>query len=516
MALCAALDCHAAESACAVWKVGPGLWKIKPLDPSGPPDPFAEDRRTAAPALPKPAVEVYPQIVPALEPHEPVDVKSLFKTSGIALGKDDVALFSESAGELPIVFVRSSRENLALVDTTLTGSLDILPPQQAEITFHLRLRKPDGTQEELVKRSLLCRSGPGIKFQRHAGVKLMEEETVEVAVAEDGVTIDLNTSVIFQLDSVVKASGRLLLRSGDAAGMVLATVPASEGTLEVNVSARTSRAPWLEGNPDRPLSDLPKLARTIDAQLRMAAAIPPAARGDLYYLPDLTWKYPPGDFQSGAEPKTGKTINIPCMGPEPLSDAASRMEHLRVPFAPGDRALYSNESGLLYVRAGAATRACLGGMALEPAIAVQQMEVQFGSWQNSAEGKRTDFPARSLLVRSGSTSTSTAGAAGGPQEEKITVDGGTEGEFRQAHLVLTLSSFRMDNETWTLNTHASPPIDGNHPLTIASGMAKDSGGAAKHLSVSSRLRFHHWQELVTDPKRKQAALEEIEANLRNH
>jgi hypothetical protein len=45
-------------------------------------------------------------------------------------------------------------------------------------------------------------------------------------------------------------------------------------------------------------------------------------------------------------------------------------------------------------------------------------------------------------------------------------------------------------------------------------MATDSGGETKHLTVSSCLRSHQWRELVMDPKRKQAAIGEIETALK--
>jgi hypothetical protein len=447
-------------------------------------------------------------------PDEPLDVRTFLEALGATFGKEDLALCGGSAAGPAVLFVRSSRNTLDLVDTILAGSWDG-PRPQVETQFTLKLPKAGGTAEELLRRSILCAGGQPSKFQRSVGKTLLEETAVEASVGEDGKTVDLNAEMTLHLASgVLKATGKALLRSGDSAGIVLYSAPDKEtqGTLELSVSAKVSRRPWLENAANRLQENPPERAKTIDTQVRsiMGNAAFAAPRGALYYLPELAWQYVPEDHQQpGDPPKNTTSFTVPCMGNTTLEDATSRLKALQVPLAAGDRALYSRESGLLYVHTGDAGRARLGGLAIQEPHIATQMEVQFTSWHSGpAAGTRTDFLPRSLLVRAGFR------AAAERCGEKIEVEGSVRESTRQSELGIALTSFQMGNETWTVNLTAFPLNDPQYPLTIVSGMAKDSGGEMKNLAISSRLRTHHWRELVMDPKRKQKAIEEIEAVLK--
>ena len=98
--------------------------------------------------------------------------------------------------------------------------------------------------------------------------------------------------------------------------------------------------------------------------------------------------------------------------------------------------------------------------------------------------------------------------------EKIEFEVWAEGSHPAADLNMSLGAFNMGDETWTLTTQARTLSDGTAPVTLASGMAKDTGGSRKFLTVSSKLRWHLALDLARDPARKATAIKDIEAALK--
>src|SRR5436190_5323561 len=110
----------ATETVSRVWQVSPDFWSrdAKEEKPeAAQPDPFDGGDAGGAQLSADPArIEDYPSIVPALGPLCPRDLRPVLRKRGVTFKDGDLALYSTSTGELPVLFVRASRENVDLVN----------------------------------------------------------------------------------------------------------------------------------------------------------------------------------------------------------------------------------------------------------------------------------------------------------------------------------------------------------------------------------------------------------------
>ena len=405
---------------------------------------------------------------------------------------------------------------------TLTTAMGSDPSPHILATYTLRRTARDGSAEDLILRSVLCQNGQRSKFQRHRGNKKVEEEELEVTLGEDGATIDVNSAVEFHLaDQVIKTQGQALLRDGDPAGVPLyrTTETGGAANLEVIVSAKVMRLPLIaDGQNYDPRAYQSKLTALINSQVISAETLaaessrsPAESLTELSYLPSLLPQLP---FYPGAlDPESWIEAKLPQLGAERLIDMRRRLAENKIALRENDIALYAKESGLLYMRAPASVISTVTSLTGDQPswTGSKQIEVRFISWEENP-GRR-DFLPRAVLIRSGQRASGST-AEKGRRTEEIAVEGWAGGTEDIADLNLALTSIRMGDETWTMSLQARTSCDGTAPLTIASGMAKDSGGKMKYVAVSSMLRWHQWMELARDPARKAAAIREIEAALR--
>lgn len=449
-----------------------------------------------------PGQKSFGQVIQAMGSLPPVDARAFLRDIGVELKDGDLALF---APHRELLFVRSNPDQLDIVAALMEGGFHFA--KNVEITITVRRVLADQSREDIIIRTLTCRAGQRAKFERHRAGNLMEKQEVEVTVGEDGRTIDLYADLESHFeDHVIKVSAQDLLRSGDAAGHVLHTARGkpSGGSLEVVASAVIRPSP---GDP----TNLEKLAQTIDAQIRNAPGLPvPARRSELFYVP-----YLPGYLKPDGPAAAFHGAALAGMGPGGIIDLRGQLQSLKVPLADEDLALYAPASALLFLRAGEDAQRMITRVADEGKSSVKQTDVSLISWvEQPAEAAPRYFAPRSLLVRGGQKSTGSMQYPRGSTEKMEIEATMSEGNAATADLNLSLKSFRMGGGTWTVSTQTTVSTDGESLVTLVSGRAKDSGGEMKHLTVSSTLRHNQWLDTVLDPKRKQAAIAEIEAALK--
>ncbi len=514
------------ETVCAVWPVPQDFMErgseSVTAEEGAPTDPFAAPSDSdQTPRKPR-SRQHYKHIIPAMGSVAPYDARPLLESLGVTFREGDLALCSAAPADTTLLFVRAHRDQVDVVDTLATGLIGSDPSPHILATYTLRRTAPDGSAEDLIRRSVLCQNGQRSKFQRHRGNKKVEEEELEVTLGEDGATIDVNSTVEFHLaHQVIKSQGQTFLRDGDPAGVLLyrTTDKGDTANLEVIVSARVMRLPLIvDGQNYDPRIYRSKLTDLINSQVISAEnlAAESSRRAaeqltELSYLPYLLHHVP---FYPGAtDPESWIEAKLPQLGADRLLDMRRRLVENKITLRENDVALYAKESGLLYIHAPASVISAVGGIAGDQPswIGNKQLEVRFTSWEEN-HGHREFLP-RAVLIRSGQRASGST-AEKGRRREEIDVEGWAGGTEDIADLNLALTSFRMGNETWTMSLQVRTSCDGTAPLTIASGMAKDSGGKMKYVAVSSMLRWHQWMELARDPARKAAAIREIEAALR--
>lgn len=504
----------ATETACGVWSVPPDIMSRRVADGDAgadTSDAFPKGRADAKTAHKK----TYDRIIPALGSELPLDARPVLASLGVTFREGDLALVDLHGHNPALLFVRASPDQIDLVDDIVEGMGLGGDFPYAEVCITLRRCHADGPQENLIRRSLLCPTGQRAKFERRRARRLVEKEEIEVTIGEDGV-IDLNAALEFHIEKrTIKVNASSLLRSDAPYGVVLHTArdKASRGTLEVVASGRILFP--IDSN-----SQEVALAKAIDEQIKKLSTpvISQECRSDLFWVPELdaSSQFHSGGDSSGERNEKAVKLSLFSIGQDLLIDAGLRLKAMKVPLAEGDETWYAPKSGLLYVHAGDAVQNAISSFQRDPTLGdgPRQMEVRLNSWKEKP-GKAgiRNFPPRSLLVRSGHRAMSGVRDRQSA-EETIEVEATACAWNLNAALNVSLDAFDMGGETWTVNMQAAVPTDGLSPITLISGMAKDSGGKMKHLTVSAKLRYHQSIELVRDPERKARAIAEFESALR--
>lgn len=502
-----------------------GLWPVPP-DFSSHGETAAEDTGAdpfSAEPEPKPGNRSrFKHIVPLLGPSPPFDVKAVLQSLGVSFRDGDLAFLSAHASGTRWLFVRVAADQFDLIDQLVGSIMGSNPALHGMVTWTLRRRAADGATEDLIKRSILCQSGHRAKFQRCVAGSEVEMEEVELTIGEDGVTLDVNTATSFHLDGrVIKASGQALIRSGDPEGILLhATRDKISGAgLEIILSGKRLDLPLMEGQPCDPQKLRARMIAGIAASIA-ALESPGAAsarRSELFCLPG----HLSGELlrNEGGSPSIGDgkakplVVELPHLGAGALVDARPGLRRMKITLDKDDAAWFAPESGLLYLHATETALSGVAGMADVPLdeSSIQQVQLRFDSWEEKPE--RHDWVPRQLLVRSGQKA-SIFTEESGKSSESIEAEAWASGVHEASELNVSLASFDMGNETWSITTQARTLSDGASPVTLVSGRAGDTGGCMRHLTVSSTLRWHGWQELVRDPAKRAAAVRDIEAALK--
>ena len=511
-----------AETSCAVWPVPPDFRSRGGGDPESPAhdapaaDPFADPAEANTGKANKSAR--FGHVVPALGPSPPWNVRPMLESLGVVFREGDLALCSAETDRTPLLFVRAASDQLDLIETLISPMGSDLS-WHGLITFTLQRRLADGSAESLVQRSLICQAGQRSRFQRHRGEKLVESEEVELTVGEDGATLDVNAAIEFTVDDrKITTTSQALLHSGDNAGLLLYTGPdkAKDTSLELHATAKVFRLPMVDGQSRPTETHWQRLAQAINTKLialeSAETTLDPWA--ELYFMPHLL-SSAPNQASPSINAPTGECVEakLPQYSIDALMDVRKKLAQLKVPLKDGDRAWYHPGTGILYVQSRERALAIIAGLAADQmySVGINQMQITFSSWEEKPE--RANFAPRVTLVRCGQRSTSSTEATG-QKPEKIEVEVFGDGRDGIADLNLALSSLNMGDETWDVTLQARTAADGTSPVTIASGMAKDSGGSVKHLAASSKLRWHQALELTRLPERKATAIRDIEAALK--
>jgi hypothetical protein len=476
-------------------KKASNLWIIPPEFHDGP-----------RPRINLPGMHVYPHVIPALGSVPPNDARETLAKLGAVLESGDRALFSRDR-EIPLLFVRADPEMIELIDAILAPMDGDMKPAGG-ITFTLTRRKAGGTAMILVRRTLLIGHGQRSKFQRHRAGKLLEVEEVEVSIPQPRTTLDINIAAEYHPGHAhLKFTGQALLRSGDEAGLVLCTCPDRQpgDRLELSVSGKVVH------RFDRQPGDyISQLAESIDARIAAVEASPGKQSSDVYYVRG------PNVFSDEIAKGRKVTVSLPSLGNQELVDVSANLKSRNVPLLKEDQAWYAPDQCWLYLRAGAdALSAAAEQINLETGDhqAERQLEVQFDSWADATGTKpKRQFPARSILIRSGQRSSTSAGGKSGKSEE-IELEASVDDIGNVAGLNVALVSFPMGRETWSFWGTAATTTNGSFPVPLVSGMSRDAGTRMKHLALSSQLRYGRVDEVILDPVRKGALVGELEATL---
>jgi hypothetical protein len=258
------------------------LEKLAPAEP--PADPFAAPADSAEVPKSRPLTRWprYPHIVNSLGAVPPIDARPVLESYGISFGEGDIALAPGNVHQCNILFIKNSPEQMDLVQTIMDqlGYDGGEGPSHFEVTFRVQEISAGGRVQELLERTLLCRSGQREKFQRHREGKLVEKVELETLRYEGG-QVEVNLALDFHFKNLrVETVGLVVVRSGNKEPAVVYAGRGRSPRSKLKVLLSAKRIRGLPGQEVAPATDdaWHKLAAVIDAEVTAAENSPPVNR----------------------------------------------------------------------------------------------------------------------------------------------------------------------------------------------------------------------------------------------
>ncbi len=470
---------------------------------------------------PPPQPVFYPGVVSGMGTLPPQDVTDFLKALGCRFEDGDVALLSSAKNESALLFVRASPETLDLVDT-IQEDMGSGPAKHVESDFTLRRVAPDGTSQDLVRRTLLGRSGQRTSFKRLQGETEVESELVEAYLGEDGVTVEFSADIKFHLPGTnLTLSSHVILtgKPGETTLLYSGRDALPGHRLELLVSAKDARLPVWDQRGGEAKDYLTVLAAEINTSLRSLEADPAGRekKSDIFFVANreeiLTGARAGGDSSPAMEKAT---FTLPSSGALTVMNVSGPLKTAGVPLQPDDQAWYSPEKGWLYIYANSRVRGMAASLTAPGGLAepVRQVSVRVDSRTDASNGQNgpADSP-RALMVRSGQRSRAELTRHPGTKEiVEVEATLGVMGNVADLNLSFSLPAGK---ETWEFAVQALTTTDGTPSVPLVSGTTGEMGGSRHHFSVSSLTKYGPSRDLLLDSKRRARLLAELETALQN-
>lgn len=450
----------------------------------------------------------YDRIVPGLGRFAPYDVRAYLATMGLEFQPGHFALYDATHGFL---LLKGSKDQLDATDViTEPMGTPYYVPRQAWLTFLVSRVDHKGGMRLLRSVRVLC-SQTETLWKLSAG---LTSETIRAAtvIGDDGVHGECIIKASFTAGGQrILLDQNLTVRTPEKHGQLLVSVPAVDGngSLEVRLLTERCLSPSTSEMANLESRFRKDLAKVLIAALERRPAAPAGPRRPgLYSMPWLLdgteWQPKDGVLPNGF-PRAEKAP--PALGSGPLLEAHELLQSMGSPTVAGDVALYSPQSGLLYVEAAESLHEVLSSVRpwrnSDPAGTPSSL-VSLHTWQRPvAEGRSSSAP-RQLLVKSGHRSLWRQSIEQIETEAYVRSDGAT-----RVRLALEKGDFGNSGR-WDLDWAGTLHSDGRQ-MMIAED-ARPFHGVTR-LSVSAGPPITDGGTIVSDPERLAAKIREIQSQL---